>query len=370
MAHIAMVLRGDIRYDGRVRKEICTLARAGHQLDLIVSDFHGSNAGGEDLDAKVYYVPMTLWPNAARNFLEQLKFNRKAAAILKLLKPSHIHCHDLYTLLAGVSAKRNLSGRRLVFDAHELMPESLWGVRERVWNVIERYCLKYCDAIIMPEKNRIAYFKRKYDHIPEPILLPNVPRRSDIPSEHLDLFRQIYDIGTAKKIILYTGLVASLRHIEELVESIALCGKEFVLVVMGRAFKGYDNVLRRKISDLGLIGRIFLHEPVPSAQILRYMASCDIGTAFYRNTDVNNYYCASNKVFEYIALRKPVLTNDYPGLLETVGRFTQGICLAEITPQSLSLAYGAACDPTVLTPGRRQFFWEDEEAELTQLYEI
>jgi glycosyltransferase involved in cell wall biosynthesis len=368
MAHVGMVLRGDIRYDGRVRKEIGTLARAGHQVELIVSDINGANSGGEDLDAKIHYVPMTLWSSPARNFVEQIMFNRKAAAILEGLCPTYIHCHDLCSLLAGVWAKRKLR-RKLIFDAHELMPESLWGYKEAIWNWIERQCIKHCDSIIMPEKNRIEYFKRKYLDIPEPLLLPNVPRRSEIPTERLDLFRRIYPIRNNQKIILYTGLLAEMRHIEDLIDSMTLCGDEFVLIAMGRAFKGYDDLLRTKIAKLGLTDRVFLHEPVPSADILRYMASCDIGTAFYRNTDVNNYYCASNKVFEYIALDKPLLTNDYPGLLEVVHRFGQGICLPEITPESLAEAYSRAGDPDIVTPGRRKFFWEDEEEVLTYLYD-
>ena len=367
MAHIAMVLRGDIRYDGRVRKEIRTLVQGGHQVDLVVSDYHGVKAGGEDLDARIYYVPMALRSNPAQNFVEQIMFNRKAAAILEELSPSHIHCHDLCSLLAGVWAKRKLKGK-LIFDAHELMPESLWGYKEAVWNWIEKRCIKHCDAIIMPEENRIQYFKRKYANIPEPLLLPNAPRRSEIPAESLNLFRHIYPIRKDQKIVLYTGLMAGLRHIEDLIDSMTLCSEEFVLIAMGRSFKNYDNVLTAKIKNLGLADRVFLHKPVPSAEILRYMASCDIGTAFYRNTDVNNYYCASNKLFEYIALGKPVLTNNYPGLLETVERFGQGICLAEVSARRLAEAYVRACDPDLLTPGRNKFFWEDEEEVLRQLY--
>jgi hypothetical protein len=99
------------------------------------------------------------------------------------------------------------------------------------------------------------------------------------------------------------------------------------------------------------------------------MAACDIGTAFYRNTGLNSFYCASNKLYEYIALDKAVVTNNYPGLLETVEHFRQGVCLADITPQSLAESYVHASDPAYVTPGAKKFFWEDEQDVLTQLYE-
>jgi glycosyltransferase involved in cell wall biosynthesis len=368
MIRIGMVLIGDIRYDGRVRKEIGTLVAAGYDVELVVSDFNkgGSNKG--DLGARIHHLPMTLYSSPIRNFLEQLLFNWRAASILKDLHLSHIHCHDLLSLLAGVWAKNKIKAT-LIFDAHELMPESMGGYRESVWGFIERKCIKHCDYILMPEKNRIAYFQKKYPSILAPLLLENFPRKSDIPAEKFDLFRKVYSIQNWQKIILYTGLLGPGRYLEELVESMTLCDDAFVLIILGRAFKGYEKVLLRKIKNFGLENRIFLHDAVPHLEILHYMASGDIGTAFYRNTNVNNYYCASNKLYEYIALQKAVLTNDYPGLLEAVKNFGQGLCLAEITPRNLAMAYISANDPAWVKPGARKFFWEDQAANLLKLYE-
>jgi glycosyltransferase involved in cell wall biosynthesis len=283
------------------------------------------------------------------------------------LAPTHIHCHDLNSLLAGVWAKKEI-GAKLTFDAHELMPESMGGIRQTVWGRIEKKCLKSCDQVIMPEKNRIAYFKKKYPDVGEILLLENFPRRTEIPTEREDLFRRIYPIAKDQKIVLHTGLIAARRQVEELIDSMALCGDEFALVLLGRTFKGYEQTLRDRIKKSGLNQRVFLHDAVPYADILRYMAAGDIGTAFYSNINVNNYYCASNKMFEYIALEKPVLTNNYPGLLEYVEKFRQGICLNEITPTNLAKAYADACNPRAVTRGARKFFWEHEEHALLRMY--
>jgi glycosyltransferase involved in cell wall biosynthesis len=146
------------------------------------------------------------------------------------------------------------------------------------------------------------------------------------------------------------------------------CSEEFVLVLLGRTFKGYEQTLTKRIQNGGLHHRVFLRDAVPHAEILRYMASCDIGTAFYSNINVNNYYCASNKLFEYIALEKPVITNNYPGLLETVESYRQGVCVEEITPKSLAKAFTRACERDFVSPGAKKFFWEDEQSVLTKLY--
>lgn len=367
MASIGMVLIGDSRYDGRVRKEIGTLGKAGHHVELIVSDFSKNSSGGEDLGIKIHYIPMRLWPSPVMNFLEQLFFNRKAASILKTLPLTHIHCHDLSALLSGVWAKEQVKAK-LVFDAHELMPESMGGFKEKIWGCIEKRCIRTCDHIIMPEKNRIAYFKKKYPSIHEPLLLENFPCKSEIPTKAFDLFRDTYPIKQSQKIILYTGSMGRGRFIEELIDSMALCSKEFILIILGRAFKGYEETVHGKIEKLSLADRVFLHAPVQHSVILQYMASCDIGTAFYRNTDLNNYYCASNKLYEYIALNKILLTNNYPGLLETVEGFGQGVCLSEVTPGTLAEAYVYVTIPGYITPGARKFFWEDYADSLVCLY--
>jgi glycosyltransferase involved in cell wall biosynthesis len=362
-----MVLIGNIRYDGRVRKEIWTLLAAGHQVELIVSDFDKSGSSGEDLGVRVHYIPMTLWPNPAMNFLEQLSFNRRAASIIKDIRPTHVHCHDLSSLLAGVWSKRKAS-RKLIFDAHELMPESMGGIKEKIWNFIESKCIKYCNAIIMPEKYRIVYFRKKYAVTPKIWLLENFPRKSEISIKKNSILREEYPIKENQKIILYTGFLATRRHIEDLVQAMTICTEQFVLVALGYSLKGYAETLQAMIEKLCLTQRVFLHRAVPNIEVLKYMSSCDIGTALYRNNNLNNFYCASNKLYEYIALDKPVITNNYPGLLERIESFGQGICLEAINPRSLAKAFACAADPDFIKPGRRKYFWEDQQHVLIQLY--
>jgi starch synthase len=367
MAHICMVLMADIRIDGRVQKEIGTLVTAGHDVELVVADLTKSGSGGEDLGIKIHYIPQTLWSQPAMNFIEHLLFNRKAASIIEAIRPTHIHCHDLTTLMAGTWAKDRI-GATLVFDAHELMPESMEGIKEKVWGNIERRHIKKCDHVIIPETNRIQYFKNKHPGTPEPLLLENFPRRGDIPTTNDDIFRKIYPINDDKKVILHIGPVRASRYVDELVESMQICSDAFALIILGRPYQNSTDAVRRKIRRLGLEDRVFLHDEVPHHDILRYMMSCDIGTVFYRNTNVNNYYCASNKLYEYIALKKSIMTNNYPGLLKVMEQYDRGVCLAEVTAQSLAEAY-VCCAQSGRLLESTNYFWEYEEHTLVALYE-
>jgi hypothetical protein len=183
-----MVLIGDIRYDGRVRKEIKTLTKAGHKVELVVSAYQKNDVADTDLGAHAHYIPMKVWSSVLMNLLETWLFNRKVVSVIQRIRPTHIHCHDLPSLPSGAWAKKK-TGAKLIFDAHELYPESWGGAKERAWGHVEKMCVKSCDHIIMPEKNRISYFKKKYHGSAEPILLQNFPRRSDIPTHRANLLR-------------------------------------------------------------------------------------------------------------------------------------------------------------------------------------
>jgi len=367
MAQIVMTLIGDIQYDGRARKEIATLRGAGHSVELIVSDFSGRGTGGEGLGIAIHFIPMKLRRTAAGNFLEQLVFNLRAYRKILEIAPEFIHCHDLTTLLAGALAHTPAEAQ-LVFDAHELLPESMGGLKGRIWGCIEKRCVRRTDVVILPEINRLEYFRKKYPDLDEVRLLENFPRREDLPTGNSDYLREKFHISADSTIVLHTGAIAPSRHVEDIVDAISLCDDRIVAVILGRSFKGYANGIREKIDDLELNDRVFLHDPVPHSEMMAVMASCDIGTALYRNDNANNYYCASNKLYECIALRKAVVTNDYPGLLKVVRDDRLGICLARVDAETLSDAFQRAADGTGLALGSKAYYWEDQADSLIDIF--
>ena len=53
---------------------------------------------------------------------------------------------------------------------------------------------------------------------------------------------------------------------------------------------------------------------------------------------MNPVYCAPNKIYEYSGFGIPLICNDIPGLKYTVEQYHAGICLNDITKESVSLA--------------------------------
>lgn len=352
-----MLLIGNINTDGRVQKEIASLKARGHAVTLILWSYTGAQADKANLGVEVIDYPYLLVKSAAANFIRQMLFNIFALGHLKRLRPDIVQCNDLNTLIAGYLFRRHA---HIIYDAHELLPESLEGPRKLIWGFLERMMVPACHAYIQPEKNRLAYFAKKYG-LPENTiaLVENFPL-GKYPFSGRNRLRERFGIPMEKRIVLYTGLLGSGREIENMIQAMTLVNARFVLVLLGPTFKGYDQELDALVAKLGLQERIKLHPAIPNVEMLDHINSGDIGLIFYKNTNLNNFWCASNKLYEFILCGKPVITNDYPGLKEVVEKNCLGACLSDSTPELIAEAVNAVADMKPVQ-AHSPYVWERQE---------
>ena len=116
---------------------------------------------------------------------------------------------------------------------------------------------------------------------------------------------------------------------------------------------------------------------MPYHELLPYTASADIGILLYRNDCRNNYYCAPNKLFEYMMMGLPMIAANYPGLLPLVEGEGVGLCVDPESPQAIAAAVNRlAADPDRRERMRRnglrlaeeRYNWDIESVPLLQLY--
>ena len=112
-------------------------------------------------------------------------------------------------------------------------------------------------------------------------------------------------------------------------------------------------------------------------QLFEYTASADIGLLFYRNTCRNNYYCAPNKLYEYMMMGLPIITPNYPGLVPVVEGENVGLCVNPEDPRAIAdavnrIAGDSSLHQTMKSNGlrltRTQFNWETEFLKLEKAY--
>ena len=302
-----------------------------------------------------------------------VEFLTKAIVAALRSRADVYEANDLPPLLAAVVAAK-LRGKPVVYRAHELWSEATPNVRfAAFWRFMERTLVPRADYVVTPEENRSRIYEVELRARRPPITVRNCPPyRPPIASSRLrdELRRRGIQCST---IVLYQGLVDSMRCIEEIAEATRFFDDGVVLVIMGTGYGKWAN----PTTALAGYERIVVLPPVPYHELVPYTASADIGILLYRNDCRNNYYCAPNKLFEYMMMGLPMIAANYPGLLPLVEGEGVGLCVDPESPQAIAAAVNRlAADPdrrermrqNGLRLAKDRYNWEIESAPLLQLY--
>ncbi len=296
-----------------------------------------------------------------------------ASALALRSRADLYQAHDLPTLLPAVLAAKLLR-KPVVYRAHELWPEAQAKVRfARFWRRLERALVPLCDEVVTPDEDRSRIYSAELGAARLPMTVRNCPPfrpRTESTVLRDELRRRGIAFST---IVLYQGLVDSMRCIEEMAEATRLFGEGVVLVILGSGFGAWSRPAER----LAGYDRIVVLPKVAYEDLASYTASADVGILLYRNDCRNNYHCAPNKVFEYMMSGLPVVAPDFPGMSRLVAGEQVGICVDPERPEAIAAAVnGLAADPerrasmgaNGLRLTRERFNWEIEFRPLLERY--
>lgn len=360
---ILFILWGNIRYDGRVQKEIATLLKFGYNVSLIVTEFDADD-DVKNYNYKIYVVKKQRYDFFLKKLYAKFKQSHDINAIIKKVSPDFLHCNDFSTLQFAVGWFKKI---KVVYDSHELATEMYSGWTKKYIQKIEKYALKRCYKVIIPQIDRLHIFYFKYKEIikkEQLYLLENFPIKQQNLTDKF--FEQKYNYKhVGSKIISYTGVINNERGIEEVIEAISKL-KNIDFFIIGRISQDYENKLKEKISNLGLTGRVFIKPPVPNYEILSIANSSDIGIAFYNHPNLNSYFCASNKLYEYLNCSAYVLTNNIGGTARIIKNGINGYLVDSMTVKEIREAITVLMDLDV--PESGSFYWEDQELVLREIY--
>jgi hypothetical protein len=98
---ILFILWGNIRYDGRVQKEIATLLKFGYNVSLIVTEFDADD-DVKNYNYKIYVVKKQRYDFFLKKLYAKFKQSHDINAIIKKVSPDFLHCNDFSTLQFAV----------------------------------------------------------------------------------------------------------------------------------------------------------------------------------------------------------------------------------------------------------------------------
>lgn len=359
---ILMLLIGNIKYDGRVQKEIYTLKSIGFDVELVITEFD-NNDSFENYNYPITFIKKNRGGGIFRKIFNTIKFSFRVRKFLCNSNALYVHCHDINALMYmwGICKKK-----KVIYDSHELVIGNFTGINLKVLSFIESHLVKRCYKIIHTQIDRLNIFyfhyksKLKHENL---ILLENWPMRNDKLSK--TYFKDNYNYNQCKKILSYNGFIGEERNLEVVIRAMQKFD-DLVFFIIGKGDVAYINNLKELVEKLGLSNTVYIEGPVLNSDVLHIANSSDLAVCFYSDAKMNSYFCASNKIYEYLNCGVKVLTNDIGGVSRVIKSRSNGYCLQEINEESIYEGLKALVLNEEQVVGN--YYWENQIEKLKSIY--
>lgn len=287
------------------------------------------------------------------------------------------HAHDLNAFLpASRAAKRHKS--KLVYDSHELYthrnkPVKSTKLYRYLTERFEKKHIRRANKVITVSESIADYLRDKYS-IDRPAVIMNAPSKT-MEFEGGKSLRDELNIPDNLKLAIYCGGITFNRGLEKLIESLTLL-PDVYLVMMGYGAPDFLHKLQNIANKHKVNERFSFYGPVQPHEVTSYTSSADVGVAPIQNACLSYYFCAPNKVFEYIIGGIPVVASDFPDLSKIVMENEIGFVFDPEDIQSIANSinnvfeeedrYEKMKQNTV--EAKLKYNWENEEQKLLNLY--
>jgi glycosyltransferase involved in cell wall biosynthesis len=136
------------------------------------------------------------------------------------------------------------------------------------------------------------------------------------------------------------------------------------------------QILKNRVLELNLSGRVRFIPKVPWNELLKYTKSANAGLSLDKDTNPNYRYSLPNKLFDYISAGIPVIVSDLPEVRKVVEGNNCGIIISSVTPDAISIAIKKLRDDRNLLNRLKQnaakasesLNWENESKKIIDFY--
>jgi hypothetical protein len=245
------------------------------------------------------------------------------------------HCdvflaNDWEALPIAAEAAQHLRAR-LVFDAHEYSPlQREDDFRWRLYRApVIRYMLKTYATQIDASMTVAPLIAQRYqqEYGLQPAVVMNVPE---------DTFFSSRSISPGNIRLVHHGGAASDRHLERMIETIALCDARYSLhFMLVPHTPGYISTLKSYAAKVAP-GRVMFHDPVSSERIIEEIVQYDIGFYILEPTSYNKAVALPNKFFDFIAAGLAVCIGPSRSMAELINTYRFGWVAPTFSPKDMA----------------------------------
>ncbi len=300
MMKILFISGADKKFDGRTRELESILKRIGNVTSLTPSP---ENVAENDITVKSPdkgYVSFIMSVAAACRDIEDVDIifadNRKAS-------------------VPALRAKKKYKNAKLVYDARELyFYREMTSLSGKIGCVFEKRMLEKADFVICAGRERKEIMEKEYN-LKNPVMVFENFRKLVYDGADTDGFAEKYAYlfnGGRFNIISTAGCEPD-RGTEELIKALGKMDFSAAAVLVGCKDDDNRRAMERLVKESGnpevaFIPRVGMNE-------LKYLiGKSDVGIAVYHKRNMNNKYCSSGKIYEYLYEGIPIVTSDNPPL--------------------------------------------------------
>lgn len=243
-------------------------------------------------------------------------------------------------ILPGYLAKRICRASYVVQDCRELYDmKSAAGLPGKIGCIMEKLFTRHSHVVIAANPFRARIMVKMFGLKKIPLNYENI-RRLEYTDEEKKQKAEDACKGFFQerkfRIISTAGCDMS-RTTGKLLEAMKELGDDYELLLVGENDEEDEILAEATIRDLGL-GNVKILPRMDQNHLKYFIKNCQVGFVAYHQRDLNNKYCASGKIFEYLYEGKPVLTSTNPPLKDFCEKYSVGIASDAYGPALRRLA--------------------------------
>lgn len=217
--------------------------------------------------------------------------------------------------------------RSVVQDVRELyLLREANHLNRKIGCVLEQSFMRKADIVISANVHRATIMKAEFGLRRTPMVYENLRRMeyttnvstAAIAEKHTGLFD-----NDAIRIVSTSGYSVS-RMNDKLVEAMVGLGPGYELFLIGGG-TSRDLAIIEAIIDENELTNVKILGQLKQDEFKYVVSNCHIGIVSYHQKDMNNKYCASGKIFEFLFEGMPVVTTENIPLKELCSRYQIGI---------------------------------------------
>lgn len=399
MPSIVFTVTNEICYDQRMQRICSSLAANGYSVTII--GVQRSDHTGIPIPPlyKTPYQQKLIWCFFLKGPLFYIEFNIRLLILLTWLSYDIACAIDLDTVLP-VLAATTIKRKKRVYDAHEFFTE-MKEVRTRpiisaIWRSIEWISLPHFKrGYTVNQDLSDLFFNRiqiKYEvvrNLPSLSSSDTLPRilsekKADVLAETLleeskiayifasNELNQLLNNQLKDKFIIYQGAVNHGRGFETLIPAMQQVDAPLLIVGTGNFLTEVEYL----INQHNLSEKVFLHPPIPPAELKQLTPLAYLGITIFEPDGVNQYYSLANRFFDYMAAGIPQVCVNYPAYAEICKQYPFALLINDIEIDTLSNAMNNLLSDTVLynslklvcPEATKNLNWEKESERLLAFY--